>query len=126
MTIDSYAPPSFLRASFGRLCPRCGQAGLFAGYLKLRERCERCGLALAEQDSGDGPAVFVMLILGFLVVGLAIGTEIMFAPPYWVHVAVWPPVITGLALAMLVPLKAGFVWLNYRHRSSAGPSDGDG
>ena len=86
-------------------CPRCGQGPLFQGYLTVRECCTVCGLDLQKADSGDGPAVFIILLLGALVVPLALWVEAAFAPPYWFHVAIWPAVILGLALGLLRPLK---------------------
>jgi uncharacterized protein (DUF983 family) len=78
--------------------------------------CEVCGLDLSAQDAGDGPAVFVILILGALVVALAILVEAKLAPPLWVHALLWPPLILAGAIAMLRPLKAGLIALQYRHR----------
>jgi uncharacterized protein (DUF983 family) len=97
-------------------CPRCGKGRLFKGLLTVAERCESCGLDLSAQDAGDGPAVFVILILGAIVVALAILVEAKLAPPLWVHAAIWPPVILAGAIAMLRPLKAGLIALQYRHR----------
>ena len=66
-------------------CPRCGEGRLFAGFLEVAPRCERCGLDYAFVDSADGPAVFVILISGFIVVFAALIVEFVYAPPYWVH-----------------------------------------
>ena len=68
------------------------------------------------QDAGDGPAVFAILFLGMIVVGLAALVEIKFSPPIWVHLLLWTPLILGGAIAMLRPLKAGLIALQYRHR----------
>jgi uncharacterized protein (DUF983 family) len=105
-----------LRAAFGCRCPRCGKGRLFAGPLKVRQACENCGLDLSEQDAGDGPAVFAILFLGMIVVGLAALVEIKLAPPIWVHLVLWTPLILAGAMAMLRPLKAGLIALQYRHR----------
>jgi uncharacterized protein (DUF983 family) len=105
-----------LRAVFGCRCPRCGKGRLFAGPLKVRQACEICGLDLSGQDAGDGPAVFAILFLGMIVVGLAAVVEIKFEPPIWVHLVLWTPVILAGALGMLRPLKAGLIALQYRHR----------
>jgi uncharacterized protein (DUF983 family) len=104
-----------LRAALGCRCPRCGKGRLFAGLLSVRATCETCGLDLSAQDAGDGPAVFVILFLGLIVVALAALVEIQFAPPVWVHLLLWTPVILGGAIAMLRPLKAGLIALQYRH-----------
>jgi uncharacterized protein (DUF983 family) len=110
-----------LRAALGCRCPRCGKGRLFAGLLSVRRSCEVCGLDLSAQDAGDGPAVFAILFLGILVVGLAALVEIKFAPPIWVHLLLWAPAILVGAIAMLRPLKAGLIALQYRHRLLGGP-----
>ncbi len=99
-------------------CPRCGQGRLFDGYLRVAERCTVCGLDLQKEDAGDGPAVFIIFILGFLVVPLAFWLETALTPPIWVHLLVWPPAILGLAVALLRPMKGVLVALQYRHEAS--------
>ena len=99
-------------------CPRCGQGRLFDGYLTLVKRCEVCGLELARADSGDGPAVFLIFILGFLVVPVALWVAMRVEWPLWIHALVWTAVILGLTLGMLRPAKACVVGLQYRHRRS--------
>ena len=81
----------------------------------MRQSCPVCGLDLSAQDAGDGPAVFVILLLGFVVVGLAAIVEIRLQPPLWVHVVLWTPLILVGAIAMLRPLKAGLIALQFRH-----------
>ena len=107
-----------LAAGLGCRCPRCGRGRLFRGYLTVRERCDVCGLDLRKADSGDGPAVFLIFILGALVVPLALLVESALEPPLWVHMALWPIVILALALGMLRPAKAYMVALQFRHRAS--------
>ncbi|HEX9648018.1 MAG TPA: DUF983 domain-containing protein [Alphaproteobacteria bacterium] len=104
-----------LSAALRRRCPRCGEGRLFAGYLTVAERCEVCDLDLRRQDTGDGPAVFVILLLGFIIVGLALAVEVRVAPPYWLHLILWLPLTIGLALVMLPPLKAWLIAQHYRH-----------
>ena len=82
----------------------------------MRPACTVCGLDLSAQDAGDGPAVFAILFLGLIVVGLAALVEINFSPPIWVHLLLWAPLILIGAVAMLRPLKAGLIALQYRHR----------
>ena len=82
----------------------------------MRARCLVCGLDLSAQDAGDGPAVFVILFLGLIVVGLAALVEIWFSPPLWVHLVLWTPLILGGAVVMLRWFKAGLIALQYRHR----------
>ena len=94
---------------------------MFAGLLNVRPACEICGLDLTAQDAGDGPAVFVILFLGAIIVGLAALVEINFSPPIWVHLLLWTPLILVGAVAMLRPLKAGLIALQYRHRALGTP-----
>ena len=110
-----YAPVSPARAAFLCRCPRCGEGRLFTGLLTVRPACPVCGLDFSAQDAADGPAVFVILFLGLIVVALAAIVEIEFAPPIWVHLVLWTPVIVGGAILMLRPLKAGMIALQYRH-----------
>jgi uncharacterized protein (DUF983 family) len=109
------SPPSLPAVALRRCCPACGEGRLYHRYLQVADRCAVCGLDLRAQDSGDGPAVFIIMIVGFIVVGLALWTELTFAPPLWLHMLLWTPLILGLSLAMLPLLKAGMVALHYRH-----------
>jgi uncharacterized protein (DUF983 family) len=118
MSDIEYPPVSPVSAGLGCRCPRCGKGRLFDGYLSVNEECPVCGLDLSAQDSADGPAVFITLILGFIVVGLALIVELLFRPPRWVHLVLWPPVIIAGALMMLRPFKAFMIALQYRHRRS--------
>ncbi len=107
-------------SSFGGRCPRCGQGKLFQGYLKVRPRCEHCGLDYAFADSGDGPAVFIILLVGFIVVGGALAVEVLYAPPLWVHMLLWIPLTFLLALGALRPLKSLMISLQYHRQAREG------
>ena len=119
--MNQFRAVSPLRAALGCRCPRCGRGKLFVGLLHVRPACEVCGLDLSAQDAGDGPAVFVILFLGFIVVGLAALVEISFSPPIWVHLVLWTPLVLGGAIAMLRPLKAGLIALQFRHHLLVAP-----
>jgi uncharacterized protein (DUF983 family) len=106
---------SLLRVALACRCPRCGEGPLFSGLLTVRQSCPVCGLDLSAQDAGDGPAVFVILLLGFVVVGLAAIVEIRLQPPLWVHVVLWTPLILVGAIAMLAAAQAGLIALQFRH-----------
>jgi len=101
-------------------CPRCGEGRLFRGYLSLRSACEHCGLDYGFADAGDGPAVFVILIGGFIVVFAALITEVAYQPPYWVHAALWLPLILIVTLAPLRLIKGLLIALQYHHRAAEG------
>jgi uncharacterized protein (DUF983 family) len=74
-------------------CPRCGKGGIYQGFLNLRPRCEVCELDFAFMDSGDGPAIFVIMIAGAIVVGAALITEVKYQPPLWLHAVLWLPLV---------------------------------
>ena len=116
----SRAEPSLAYASLLARCPRCGLAPLFRGFLQVASSCRACGLNYARFEAGDGPAVFVILIVGALVAGGALLTEVWFHPPYWVHAVIWAPAVVILSLGFLRPLKAGLIVLQYRHRAEEG------
>jgi uncharacterized protein (DUF983 family) len=106
---------SVLAAGLKGRCPRCGEGALFKGGLTLRDKCERCGLDYGFADSGDGPAVFAIFILGFLVLGAALLVEFRLEPPIWVHLVAWGLLtpLTGFLLLRL--LKAMLIAQQYKH-----------
>lgn len=115
-----HAPVDPFSAGIRGQCPRCGQGRLFDGFLKPKERCANCGLDYGFADSGDGPAVFIIMIIGFVVVGLALWTEVTLAPPLWVHFIIWVPLALILCLGSLRPLKGVMIALQYRNNAEEG------
>ena len=105
-------------------CPNCGRGPLFAGFLKVVPECASCGWPLGQSDSGDGPAVFVIMIVGFVVVFAALFTEIGLRPPIWVHLVVWLPLASGLCLALLRPAKGLMIAAQLRNKASQHRRDG--
>lgn len=106
-------------------CPRCGRGKLFNGFLDLAPACGNCGLDYGFADAGDGPAVFVILIAGFLIVGAAVIVEFLFRPPYWVHAVLWIPLTLLVTLGLLRPLKGLLVALQFHHKAAEGRLDRD-
>jgi uncharacterized protein (DUF983 family) len=107
---------SALSAGLRCRCPACGEGALFAGFLAVRPRCPVCGLDLSAQDSGDGPVAFIVLIVGGIVVALALLVEVRYAPPVWLHLTLWLPLIVALVLGLMRPFKAILIVLQYKHR----------
>lgn len=105
-------------------CPRCGAGALFGGFLTIAEGCPACGLDYSFADSGDGPAVFVIFAVGFLVVGLALWLEVTLNPPLWVHFLLWVPLTLALSLGGLRIAKGLLIVLQYRNRAAEGRLDG--
>jgi len=101
-------------------CPRCGEGKLYQGFLALRPGCEACGLDYAFIDAGDGPAVFIIMIAGFIVVGSALVVEIKYQPPFWVHAALWGPLILATTLLPLRSMKSLLIALQFHHKAAEG------
>ena len=108
-----------LSGATGR-CPRCGKGQLFRRGLLLRDRCPSCQLDYTFIDTGDGPAVFAILILGFLVLGMALIAEFRFGASVWFHVAAWGLLTPLLALLILRGLKGLLIGLQYRNKAEQG------
>jgi uncharacterized protein (DUF983 family) len=110
---------SALRGIFCR-CPRCGKGKLYAGFLNLRPRCKSCGLDYAFMDSGDGPAIFIIMIAGAIVVACALIVEVKYQPPFWVHAALWLPLIAVTTLLPLRSMKSLLIALQFHHKAAPG------
>jgi uncharacterized protein (DUF983 family) len=105
-------------------CPACGEGALFDGFLRVSRRCEGCGLDLAAADSGDGPAVFIVLIVGVIVCFSALFTEIAFHPPVWVHLILWLPLAAILTAVLIRPFKGVMLAMQFHHKAAeAGHGD---
>ena len=101
-------------------CPRCGRGRLYGGFLNLRPNCEACGLDFAFIDSGDGPAIFIIMLAGAIVVGCALIVEIKYQPPFWLHAALWLPLIVATTLLPLRSMKSLLIALQYHHKAAEG------
>jgi uncharacterized protein (DUF983 family) len=101
-------------------CPRCGEGKLYSGFLTLRPACGKCGLDYAFIDAGDGPAVFIILIAGFLVVACALIVEVKYQPPFWVHAALWIPMVLAVTLWPLRAMKSLLIALQFHHKAAEG------
>ncbi|MES2895225.1 MAG: DUF983 domain-containing protein [Pseudomonadota bacterium] len=96
---------------------------MFQGFLKVAPSCDSCGYDLAKADSGDGPAVFVILIAGFLCAFAMLFTEIAFSPPIWVHILIFLPLTLGVCLGLLRPLKGVMLAAQFSNRASEARHD---
>ncbi|MES1197229.1 MAG: DUF983 domain-containing protein [Pseudomonadota bacterium] len=110
------APSPFLAGLLSR-CPQCGEGKLFQSYLKLAPRCAKCGADFASADPGDGPAVFVILIVGAIVVPLLFILQFGLRLPDWLAVSITLVAAVVLCLAMLPPFKAILFALQWKHKA---------
>jgi uncharacterized protein (DUF983 family) len=104
-------------------CPKCGEGHLFAGFLKVADRCEACGQDLAAADSGDGPVVFILLIVGMIVIFSMLIVELTYHPPIWLHLVLWLPLATVLTLGLLRPFKGVLIAMQFHNKASQARSD---
>jgi uncharacterized protein (DUF983 family) len=126
MTQDDKAhwpPVEPIAAGLKGQCPRCGEGRMFAGLLKLTKRCGVCGLDYSFADSGDGPAVFVILIIGFLIVAMALWLDVSYGPPLWLHFLLWIPLTVVLSLLALRLIKGVLIALQFRNKAAEGRID---
>ena len=117
------ARPNPLLAGAAGRCPNCGEGHLFDGFLKVAPRCEACGYDLAKADSGDGPAVFVILVGGFLAAFGALFMEVAMNPPVWVLLVVWLPATLVICLALLRPFKGMMLAAQFANKASEARHD---
>ncbi|WBU30715.1 DUF983 domain-containing protein [Rhodopseudomonas palustris] len=101
-------------------CPRCGEGRLYTGFLTLAPRCEVCGLDFSFIDVGDGAAVFTILIGGAIVVLCALIVEVKYQPPFWLHAALWLPLVLVTTLLPLRSIKALLIALQFHHKAQEG------
>jgi uncharacterized protein (DUF983 family) len=120
MSDSQPSPPSPFVAGLTARCPACGKGRLFQNFVALRPRCEVCGLDYGFADAGDGPAIFIMLFGGFIVVGAALIVEVLYRPPYWVHAALWGPLILLVTLGPLRAVKGLLIALQFHHKAAEG------
>jgi uncharacterized protein (DUF983 family) len=101
-------------------CPRCGEGHLFSGFIAVAPRCEVCGLDFSFADSADGPAVFVMLIAGFIVLGAALVVDATYEPPLLLLAAIFLPLMAIVSLGLIRPFKGWLIGSQYRHKAEQG------
>jgi uncharacterized protein (DUF983 family) len=97
-------------------CPACGHGRMFRAFLKVSDQCPACMEELHHHQADDAPAYFDMLIVGHTVIPLMLAVETAFAPPYWLHLAMWIPLTLSLSLGLLQPIKGAIVGWQWAHR----------
>jgi uncharacterized protein (DUF983 family) len=116
----SKGQPGLAQAALFGLCPQCGARTLFAGGTRFADRGRACGLDLTRFNVGDGPAAFLTLIIGALIVILALWLQLAAEPPWWLHVLLWPPLtVVGVVLGLRVA-KAALLQSEYRNKAHGG------
>jgi uncharacterized protein (DUF983 family) len=106
---------AMLRGALCR-CPACGEGKLFRAYLKVADACPACGEDLHHHRADDMPAYIVITLVGHIVIGAMLWTEIHYSPPLWLHSVVWLPLTLILALGLLPSVKGAIVGLQWKLR----------
>lgn len=91
--------------------------------IELVPACEVCGLDFSFADAGDGPAVFVIMIAGAIVLGFALWLEFTYTPPVWIHLVVSLPVLVVVCGVLLRALKGVLISLQYANKAAEGRLD---
>ena len=112
--------PPAVQAAIKGLCPRCSAPSLFAGVISFAPKCRTCALDYTQFNVGDGPAAFLIMIVGAIVTIAAITVELKFGPPFWVHILLWIPVTAALVVGLLRIAKSALLVLEYRNRAREG------
>ena len=99
-------------------CPACGKGPVFTGFLKLRSRCDACGVDMSRVQSGDGPVVFILLIVGAIGCGGLLYTELTFHPAIWIELSIWIPVTVALSIAAMRPFKSVMIAAQYHFKAA--------
>ncbi len=118
-TTEHGHPSPYLTGLTGK-CPRCGKGSMFSGLLAVAPKCDVCGLDFTFADAGDAPAIFVMTVAGFLVLGIALWLEVAYQPPYWVHAVVAIPLSAIVCIALLRPSKGLLIAMQYATKAEEG------
>ncbi len=115
-----YLEPSAGQVGLRSCCPRCGEGRLFDGMLAPAKRCMNCDLDYSFIDAGDGPAVFMILIIGFIVTAMAMALQASFSPPVWLHMMIWTPVVIVLSILGLRFSKGVMIALQFQTKARQG------
>ena len=102
----------FIRGLRSR-CPACEEGHLFRAFMKVADHCEKCDEPFRYHRADDFPAYLVIVLVGHFVLPLVLYVETAFSPPYWVHALLWLPLVMGLALGLLQPIKGLIVAMQW-------------
>lgn len=111
---DGDQPSGFIAQAFAAQCPACHDESMFTGWIAFHDRCPACSFDYNEYNVGDGPAAFLTLIIGALVCAMALTLEFTLYPPFWLHIIIWPIVITVMVIALLRLSKAAMLIEEHR------------
>jgi len=124
---ESKGQPDLVPAALFALCPRCGATGLFRGVASFAPHCGTCGLDYSTFNVGDGPAAFLIFLVGGLAMVVAGWLALDVDPPVWVYPLVLVPLVIGGTIYGLRLGKAALLNSEYKRRAvEAVSKDADG
>lgn len=97
-------------------CPACGRGALYKKYLKVADTCPNCGEELHHQRADDAPPYFTMVIVAHVVVAGILILEQAYAPPTWVQLVIWLPLVVIMSLLLLPLVKGALIGLQWALR----------
>jgi uncharacterized protein (DUF983 family) len=114
-TVERPLGRSIMRGLRGR-CPNCGSGKLFGKFLKPVDHCAACGEAMYHHRSDDLPPYLVILVLGHVVIGGYMLTDMVYPLPTWLTLTIWTPITILTALLTIQPIKGGVIGLQWALR----------
>lgn len=114
------APQPLLAAAALGACPQCSAPTLFVGPVRFAPSCRSCGLDFEQFNVGDGPAAFLTLIIGAVMVAMALVLELKVHPPLWLHILLWTPLTVAAVIGSLRVAKGALLTLEYRNKAREG------
>lgn len=97
-------------------CPACGSGKLFRAYLKPVDTCAACGEEIFHHRADDLPPYLVIIVLGHVLLGGFMMTDLVFPASDWVHLAIWVPIAIITSLITIQPIKGGVIGLQWALR----------
>jgi uncharacterized protein (DUF983 family) len=97
-------------------CPNCGEGKLFRAFLKPVDACAACGEDYTHQRADDLPAYLSIVVVGHIVVGGFMMTDMVWTVSNWTHLAIWTPLTVALAMATIQPIKGAVIGLQWAAR----------
>lgn len=79
-----------------------------------------CGLDYRQFNVGDGPAAFLTLIVGAVILGLALAVEFKVHPPLILHLLLWPALTVACVVGSLRVAKGMLLTLEYKNKAAEG------
>ncbi|TWF56611.1 DUF983 domain-containing protein [Neorhizobium alkalisoli] len=97
-------------------CPNCGTGKLFRAFLKPVDHCAACGEDFSHQRADDLPAYLVIVVVGHVLMGGYMLTDMVWRVSPWIHLAIWAPLAVLAAILTIQPIKGGVIGLQWATR----------